>query len=108
MLTILNCSLYLFLGGGMYRVRRYACVLQMLGSSLDWIALFHLTFIETGLLTGLTRLVGQCLPPRHKLQLPAYMGARNPKSFLCVCTASSLLTEPSILPIPRIPLPRLS
>lgn len=30
------------------------------------------TFIETGLLTGLTRLVGQCLPPRHKSQLPAF------------------------------------
>lgn len=64
-------------------VRMRACVFEtmcvhvwMLGSFLDWIILC-LTVFETGLLTDLTRLIGQQatgilhLPPRHKSQHPA-------------------------------------
>lgn len=84
-MTILDCLPYFFFFFVcMYKVRRYVCVLQMLVSSLDWIVLFHLTLIETGLLTGLTRLVGQCLPPRHKSQLPAFTWVLGTQSHFFV------------------------
>lgn len=84
LLTILDCLLYLFFF--LYVCIKLAgvCVLHMLVSSLDWIALFHLTLIKTGLLTSLTKLVGQCLPPRHKSQLPAFTWVLGTQSHFFV------------------------